>query len=427
MNSRYRFNVYNEIMTNHQPHILQQRWAGKAILLVDLDAFFASVEQLDHPEWRGKPVIVGGRADRRGVVSTCSYEARAFGVHSAMASAQAERLCPDAIWTTPHFDRYHELSQAVMDILYDESPLLQQVSIDEAYLDVSPGRFTGEDPIAIASRIQERVSELGVSCSIGVATSKTVAKIASDLDKPRGLTVVYPGSEEAFLAPMKIRVMPGIGKQSAKRLESLGIRKLRDIASAPLEELRPVFGVNTEVMQDRARGIDERPVVTERTLKSVSHERTFAADLTDREEIENAIDYLGSLVGRRLRRKGLAGHTVTLKLRYDDLSIRTAQQALSANTDDESLFIPIAKRLIGEVWRPGDAVRLVGVGVSGFEEHDAQLDLFSGSETPQGNSEVIAAADKVRDKFGDGALKFGREMKFRAKDTGTRGMNDGNL
>lgn len=414
-------------MTSGQVDILHRTWTGKAILLVDLDAFFASVEQLDHPAWRGKPVIVGGRADRRGVVSTCSYEARSYGVRSAMASATAERLCPDAIWTTPRFERYHELSQAVMDILYAESPLLEQVSIDEAFLDVTPGRFTGDDPVAIATRIQEHVAELGITCSIGVASCKTVAKIASDLDKPKGLTVVYPGSEAAFLAPMKVRVMPGIGKQSAKRLESMGIRTLGDLANAKVEGLRSIFGVNSRAMHDRALGIDERLIETERIRKSVSHERTFADDLTTRAEIEDAIDYVGSLVGRRLRRKQLAGHTVTLKLRYDDLSIRSAQQALPGNVDDEGIFIPVAKRLVSEIWQEGDAVRLVGVGISSFDAQDEQLDLFASAGTEREGNDVIAAADKVRDRFGDGALKFGRELKLKAKDTGTRGMNDGHL
>ncbi len=418
---------YNALMTFDQTDILQRPWSGRAILLVDLDAFFASVEQLDHPEWRGKPVIVGGRADRRGVVSTCSYEARKFGVHSAMASATAERLCPDAIWAPPQFERYHEMSRAVMDILYAESPLLEQVSIDEAFLDVTPGRFTGDDPVAIATRIQQKVAELGVTCSIGVASSKTVAKIASDLDKPQGLTVVYPGSEASFLSPMKVRVMSGIGKQSAKRLEAMGIRTLGDLAVANIDSLRPVFGVNAQKMQERAQGIDKRAIETERIRKSVSHERTFASDLATRAEIEDAIDYVGSLVGRRLRRKGLTGHTVTLKLRYSDLSIHSAQQGLGRNVDDESVFIPVAKRLIDEAWHEGEGVRLVGVGISGFDDADEQLDLFAEAETRQDGNEVIAAADKVRDKFGDGALKFGRELKLKAKDTGTRGMNDGHL
>ena len=408
-------------------NIPERTWKGRALLLVDLDAFFASVEQLDHPEWRGKPVIVGGRSDRRGVVSTASYEARAFGVHSAMPSATAERLCPDAIWTSSHFDRYHELSAQVMGILKDESPLLEQMSIDEAYLDVSPGRYTGEDPVAIAARIQARVAELGITCSIGVATGKAVAKIASDMDKPRGLTVVYPGGEEAFLAPMDVRAMPGIGKQSAERLRRIGIRTLGALADTPLDKLTPLFGVNAQAVRDRARGIDPREIATESEVKSVSHERTFATDLVTREEIEDAIDMLGPMVGRRLRKKGLAGHTVTIKLRYADLSRRTAQKGLPANVDDETVFIPVAKRLIDEIWRPGDSVRLVGLGISGFEAHDEQLGLFADEELPAGNAELLSAADKIRDKFGDGMLKFGRELKIRHETSGTTGMNDGRL
>ena len=408
-------------------NIPERTWKGRALLLVDLDAFFASVEQLDHPEWRGKPVIVGGRSDRRGVVSTASYEARAFGVHSAMPSATAERLCPDAIWTSSHFDRYHELSAQVMGILKDESPLLEQMSIDEAYLDVSPGRYTGEDPVAIAARIQARVAELGITCSIGVATGKAVAKIASDMDKPRGLTVVYPGGEAAFLAPMDVRAMPGIGKQSAERLRRIGIRTLGALADTTLDKLTPLFGVNAQAVRDRARGIDPREIATESEVKSVSHERTFATDLVTREEIEDAIDMLGPMVGRRLRKKGLAGHTVTIKLRYADLSRRTAQKGLPANVDDETVFIPVAKRLIDEIWRPGDSVRLVGLGISGFEAHDEQLGLFADEELPAGNAELLSAADKIRDKFGDGMLKFGRELKIRHETSGTTGMNDGRL
>ena len=408
-------------------NIPERTWKGRALLLVDLDAFFASVEQLDHPEWRGKPVIVGGRSDRRGVVSTASYEARAFGVHSARPSATAERLCPDAIWTSSHFDRYHELSAQVMGILKDESPLLEQMSIDEAYLDVSPGRYTGEDPVAIAARIQARVAELGITCSIGVATGKAVAKIASDMDKPRGLTVVYPGGEAAFLAPMDVRAMPGIGKQSAERLRRIGIRTLGALADTPLDKLTPLFGVNAQAVRDRARGIDPREIATESEVKSVSHERTFATDLVTREEIEDAIDMLGPMVGRRLRKKGLAGHTVTIKLRYADLSRRTAQKGLPANVDDETVFIPVAKRLIDEIWRPGDSVRLVGLGISGFEAHDEQLGLFADEKLPAGNAELLSAADKIRDKFGDGMLKFGRELKIRHETSGTTGMNDGRL
>ena len=186
-------------------------WSGPAIGLMDLDAFFASVEQLDHPEWRGKPVIVGGSPKHRGVVSTASYEARTFGVHSAMPSWQAQRLCPQAIWTRGNHARYREMSNKVMQVLKDETPLVEQVSIDEAFFDVSPGRFSKENPIDICRRIQRRVASLGVTCSIGIGVNKTVAKIASDRQKPRGLTIVLPGTEASFLAPLPVRVMSGIG------------------------------------------------------------------------------------------------------------------------------------------------------------------------------------------------------------------------
>ena len=193
-------------------------WHGPAILLVDLDAFFASVEQLDHPGWRGKPVIVGGDPDKRGVVSTASYEARVFGVRSAMPSSQAARLCPDAIWTHGHYGRYREMSKKIMGILLDESPRIQQVSIDEAFLDVSPTAHVNEHPILIAQRIQKRVADLGVTCSIGLGTTKTIAKIASDMDKPQGLTIVYPGREKDFLSPLPIRTMSGVGPVSYTHL-----------------------------------------------------------------------------------------------------------------------------------------------------------------------------------------------------------------
>ena len=242
-------------------------WAGPAIGLMDLDAFFASVEQLDHPAWRGKPVIVGGLPEERGVVSTASYEARPFGVRSAMPSAQAKRLCPHAIWTRGHFDRYREMSARVMSIIADETPFIDQVSIDEAFFDVTPGRFAAESPIAIVERIARRVSELGITCSIGLGSNKTVAKIASERDKPRGLTVVPPGTEAAFLAPLPVRAMSGIGKAAEAALHKAGIRTLGALADASLERLKPIFGTNTALVRDRAAGREISPV---RALDDVS-------------------------------------------------------------------------------------------------------------------------------------------------------------
>ena len=267
-------------------------WTGPAVGLMDLDAFFASVEMLDHPEWRGKPLIVGGDADSRGVVSTCSYEARRFGVHSAMASAEARRLCPQAIWTHGHFDRYREVSAQVMAILADETPRVERVSIDEAFIDITPGRFAPEDPMLVARRISGRVAALGVTCSIGVGCNKTVAKIASERDKPFGLTIVRPGTEQRFLA-------------------ALPVSALGELSRAPESTLASIFGVNGERMRQRALGLEISEVTSldeEREVKSVSNERTFAKDLTERGDIEAAIALLGESVGRRLRRHGRHGN-----------------------------------------------------------------------------------------------------------------------
>ena len=269
-------------------------WEGPAILLVDLDAFFASVEQLDHPAWRGKPVIVGGDADAHGVVSTCSYEARAFGVRSAMASSLARALCPEAIWTHGHFHRYREVSAAIMAILRDETPHVQQVSIDEAFMDVTPTAVNTEHPVLVAQRIQERVAALGVTCSIGVGTSKSVAKIASDRDKPRGLTVVFPGTEAAFLEKLPVRTLSGVGAAAEKTLLSHGVRTLGAMGRADGALLRKIFGKNGEMMRDRALGRDRSEVAEDDEVKSVSNEVTYAHDLETREDIMAALSTISA-------------------------------------------------------------------------------------------------------------------------------------
>ena len=270
-------------------------WPGPAVLLVDLDAFFASVEQLDHPAWRGKPVIVGGDPDKRGVVSTASYEARVYGVRSAMPAATAKQLCPHAIWTHGHFDRYKAMSRAIMGILLDESPLLQQVSIDEAFLDVSPNAVNTEHPVAIAQRIQSRVKELGVTCSIGVGTSKTIAKIASDMDKPQGLTVVYPGRERDFLSPLPVRTMSGVGARAEEMLHRHGVSTLGEMASAPERLLKAIWGKNADMMRSRCLGLDMTPVSAESDpVKSVSSEMTASSDLRSFDSIAAAVDTMAA-------------------------------------------------------------------------------------------------------------------------------------
>ena len=395
-------------------------WEGPAIGLMDLDAFFASVEQLDHPAWRGKPVIVGGSPEERGVVSTASYEARPYGVHSAMPSAEAQRLCPDAIWTRGHFDRYREMSAKVMAILEDETPYVDRVSIDEAFFDITPGRYSKESPIDIARRISARVRELGITCSIGLGPNKTVAKIASERDKPAGLTVVMPGTERSFLSPLPVRAMSGIGGAAERGLAKLGIHTLGQLAEAAPALVRQVFGANAEMMIERAAGRERSRVAAidePDEVKSVSNERTFAHDLTERADVDAALALLGESVGRRLRRRGLAGRTVTVKIKYTYGSGRTIQRKLPHPTDDENIFVPAARELIDTIWTASTHVRLLGIGVSDFAEDDAvQTDLFCTLDergaVASDKRDLAVALDDIRERFGKDALSFGRARRF---------------
>ncbi|KXB62637.1 DNA polymerase IV [Olsenella sp. DNF00959] len=405
-------------------------WQGPAVGLLDLDAFFASVEQLDHPDWRGLPVIVGGSPERRGVVSTASYEARRFGVHSAMPSWQARRLCPGAIWTPGRFDRYRELSRAVMGIVQDETPLVEQVSIDEAFFDVTPGRWSRESPLDICRRIQLRVRKLGITCSIGLGTSKTVAKIASERQKPRGLTVVPPGAEAAFLAPLPVRAMSGIGPATERRLQELDVRTLGDLALRDEAEMRRALGSVGPQLVRRARGMEGSPVretARPEEAKSVSNERTFSHDLLTREEVDAAIGQVSALVGERLRKRGLRASTVTLKLKFDYLHARTAQRALPRPTDDERRLAACARGLLSGLWSPGLGIRLVGVGASDFGEGAAeQLSLFTDEKGDERDLRALSlATDEVRRRFGKSAIAYGRNLRLEGRDSDTLPMNGG--
>lgn len=412
-------------------------WEGCAIILMDLDAFFASVEQLDHPEWRGKPVIVGGDPTRRGVVSTASYEARTYGVHSAMPSSTAARLCPDAIWAPGNFHRYREMSQKVMDILLDESPHLMQVSIDEAFLDITPTRTNRTHPVEVAQRIQARVAELGITCSIGLGESKAVAKIASNQNKPRGLTVVYPGESAKFLAPLPVGTMSGIGPVAQRKLNSYHIRTLGELAVADRELLRQVFGKNAQLMAERAQGIDT-PVVDEREpAKSVSNEISFAESLSERSELEARIATMAHKVGRRLRRKGLEGTTLHLKVRREDLAVRTCQRKIPDLGTNELMWLPQLYDMLNEVWDGWEPLRLVGVGISGFDAEPVQESLFGDDDLnaqqgskpspliakAQANEKLLAANDAIAQRFGENAVRFGHELRSLNETTGTAAKN----
>ena len=413
-------------------------WEGSAILLVDLDAFFASVEQLDHPAWRGKPVIVGGDADKHGVVSTASYEARPYGVRSAMPSSTARRLCPDAIWTHGRFDRYREVSNAIMAILRSETPHVQQVSIDEAFLDVTPTVVNREHPVRVAQRIQRRVEELGVTCSIGAGTSKTIAKIASDMDKPRGLTVVYPGSERDFLAPLPVRVMSGIGASAEEKLKSRGIRTLGQLADADLRMLERVFGKLGRVMHVRANGGDDAPVEAGR-CREVGVQRDDVRDGSDPPRGR----------GGRHRHDGGEGGPPPSPQGPARPHARAAREVrrpaacarCSANCRARAMtswpYTPLLYAMVDEVWRPGTPLRLIGVGMSGFsEEGVVQESLFDVAEAAPSADDVepvvrderkrrglIEATDLVKDRFGEAAVRFGHELRNEENTTGSSSKN----
>lgn len=375
---------------------------------LDMDAFFAAVEQLDHPEWRGKPVIVGGSPDGRGVVSTASYEARIYGVHSAMPAAQAARLCPDAIWVHPHFTRYEELSEAVRTIMREVTPYVQPTSIDEAYLDISPAEY-GEDPVSIARQTQTRIAGLGVTCSIGLASGKTVAKIASDVDKPRGLTIVRPGNETAFLRPLSVNVLPGVGRATSERLRAVGVRTLGELAALDERSASQLLGAyGTELVQ-RARGIDTRPVVSEGARKSISAEHTFPEDIRTRDEVEAELRILVEKVAMRLRRHRLAGRTFSVKLRYADFSTQTASRTVATPYDIDSDILPVATALLSDVWTPGAGLRLLGFAVSGFGETTRQLELLGEDEadSPPRARLLAEGLDRIKERFGDDSLGFG--------------------
>ena len=334
----------------------------RVIVHLDLDAFFAAVEVLENPDLAGKPVLIGGRPGERGVVAAASYPARAFGVRSAMPMSQALRLCPQAVVLPPRHRLYGDTSRRVMAILRQTSPLVEQMSIDEAYLDLTDQVAVWDEGVEMARRLQSRVrEEVGLSASLGVATNKLVAKVASDRDKPGGLTVVRPGEEAAFLAPLPVRVLWGVGPVTAARLAEIGVTTVGQLARQPAEELRARFGQQGVAMARQAQGKDERPVTTEYEVKSVSQEQTFARDLTQTEALKQQLWALSQGVSQRLRNAGLAAGTVAIKLRYADFTTLTRQTTLAVPTDDEREIYRAALTLLQRAWQKGRPVRLLGV------------------------------------------------------------------
>ena len=334
-----------------------------------MDAFYASVEQRDQPELRGKPVLVGGSPRSRGVVAAASYEARVFGCRSAMPMRTAVRLCPHAEIVRPQFSRYREVSAQIMSIFRDVSPLVEPLSLDEAFIDVTHRVNEGATPAELGQWIRDRVNrETRLTVSCGVATSKSVAKIASDQDKPDGLTVVPPGREAAFLAPLSISDLWGVGPKTAERLRGAGLETIGDLAERPLPWLVDRFGSRGEWFWQLARGEDDRGVSVERETKSISSETTFAEDVGGEGKLSAIVSEQAHSVAKRLTEHGMRARTVQIKLRLSDFTTFTRQATLSQPTNDDDTIVATAWTLLEREMTPGRAFRLLGVGVSGFTE-----------------------------------------------------------
>ncbi|MCM2312361.1 MAG: DNA polymerase IV [Steroidobacteraceae bacterium] len=376
----------------------------RTILHVDMDAFYASVEQRDDPSLRGRPVIVGGTGDR-GVVAAASYEVRRYGVHSAMPMREALRRCPDAVCVRPRIGHYADVSQQVFAVFREFTPLVQGLSLDEAFLDVTAGTRALGDGEHVGREIKRLIHErTGLTASVGVAPNKLVAKIASDLRKPDGLVVVRPEEIHAVLDPLPLRKLFGLGAKTAPKVEALGIHTLGELRRASPAPLRPIFGRYTERVLQRAAGIDERPVEPYQDEKQISAEETFDTDITDHARLRVEVVRLADKTSARLRSRELAAACVTVKIRRKDFTTYTRQRHIEPPTQETRVITAVAMELL-DAWlatQPRAALRLLGVGVSELAPA-TQLDLFTVPQTAR-NRELDAAVDRIRERFGKVAL-----------------------
>ncbi len=355
----------------------------RTIIHADLDAFYASVEQLDNPELRGKPVVVGGSPESRGVVMAASYEARRFGVRSALPMSRAMRLCPRAIRVPPRFDRYSEISREVMAVFRAVTPLVEPMSLDEAFLDATEQVASYGGPERLGRHLKGEVRKhTSLTLSVGIAANKLVAKVASDMRKPDGLVVVQPGTEAAFLAPLKVRALWGVGPKAEAVLNAAGFHTVGQIASATAAQLEAALGTRGVFLQQMAHGIDDSPVQTEHERKSVGAETTFARDLQDGPELRSELDRIAHSVARRLAKSESMGRTVVLKLRYANFHTITRQTSRPQPTDDAAEIASTALSLLDGVVNDGDRFRLIGVHCTNLVKGEPdQLGLWAGDRT----------------------------------------------
>ncbi len=377
------------------------------IIHIDMDAFYASVEVRDNPALRGKPVVVGGSPQGRGVVSAASYEARTFGIHSAMSAAQAVRLCPQAIFIRPRMEHYVALSRQIREIFFRFTPLVEPLSLDEAFLDVAGSRQLFGPAAEIARQIKKTIrDELDLTASAGVAPNKFVAKVASDLEKPDGLVVVPDGTVQEFMDPLSIRRVWGIGPQTETRFQSLGVSTVRGIRQLPMDVLKRSFGIHAGHFWRLSRGIDSRPVVTEREARSISHETTFSHDIAEADALHGWLQELTEQVTMRMRRLQIKGRTLQIKVRFSNFRTITRSTSFSEYTFETRQCVRAARRLLDRVLEDeAQPVRLLGAGLSNLNmDAPVQRTLFDEAER-QRQSRIDETCDAVKQKFGNAAVR----------------------